>query len=286
MYEDSRTVISEEASEGDLESDRDASAGRAAHWTLAALSLATPLLIPMESYPAGAAVFLCGVILLTRVPEQLRLRLSILFGAVLLLAIAPVNTERSNEHFLVLGSFFAVVVFVPTILLRHQPGAIEWRFWPRQFQWLDVFYVAISIPIAWGVLRWYFFVATPELAENWPMPDEFSQEARWRLFFGINAVGIWDELFFVNTVYGIMRSCFPKRVANVAQAVVYTAVLNDMAFTGVGPIVVYAFALTQGAMYERSRCLLYVLIVHLIVDAFLVFAILQYHYPDHTFPLF
>ena len=59
-----------------------------------------------------------------------------------------------------------------------------------------------------------------------------------------------------------------------------------MAFTGVGPIVVYAFALTQGAMYERSRCLLYVLIVHLIVDAFLVFAILQYHYPDHTFPLF
>jgi hypothetical protein len=32
-------------------------------------------------------------------------------------------------------------------------------------------------------------------------------------------------------------------------------------------------------MYERSRCLLYVLIVHLIVDAFLVAAILQYHYP-------
>lgn len=270
----------------DIDEDEARSPGRTAAWALVALSLATPLLIPIESYLAGIIVFLCGAALLARVPHELRLRMCVLFGVVLILAIAPVNTDRSNMHMLILGSFFAVVVFLPTMLLGRRPGVIEWRFWPRQFQWLDVFYVALSIPLSWVVIRWYFFVATPELGANWPMPAEFSEEARWRLIFGINAVGIWDELFFVNTVYGIMRSCFPKGTANLAQAVVYTAVLNDMAFTGVGPIVVYVFALTQGAMYERSRCLLYVLIVHLIVDAFLVFAILQYHYPGRMFHLF
>jgi len=51
-------------------------------------------------------------------------------------------------------------------------------------------------------------------------------------------------------------------------------------------VIVYLFALTQGVMYEKSRRLLYVLIVHLIIDAFLVLAILQYYYPDHSLPVF
>jgi hypothetical protein len=90
----------------------------------------------------------------------------------------------------------------------------------------------------------------------------------------------------VNTVYAILRGIFPARIANAAQAVVYTSVLYDMAFTGHGIWIVYLFALTQGVMYEKSRVLLYVLIVHLIVDAFLVMAILQYYYPTHSLPLF
>jgi hypothetical protein len=72
------------------------------------------------------------------------------------------------------------------------------------------------------------------------------------LFWGINAVGIWDEFFFVSTVFAILRSLYPFWLANLAQAVVYTAVLYDMAFIGVGPVLVYLFALTQGSMFEKS----------------------------------
>ena len=67
-------------------------------------------------------------------------------------------------------------------------------------------------------------------------------------------------------------------MANAAQAVVYTSVLYDMAFTGAGPVIVYLFALTQGSMYDGSRSLLWVLLVHLIVDFFLVAAILHHYY--------
>ncbi|MCE9612672.1 MAG: hypothetical protein K8T26_00255 [Lentisphaerae bacterium] len=255
--------------------------------TLIALCVATVLLVPLEWYVWGGLCWAAGVILVARHPDvSVRRRLWTLFGAVAVLAAAPIHTDRSTVHVLHLGLFFAAVVVVPTWILRREPGVIEWRLWPRRFQWLDVLYTLIAIPLAWGVVRGYFFDINPDLPTHWPMPAVPTSEAHWRLFMGINAVGIWDELFFVNTVFAILRSMYPKDVANLAQAVIYTAVLNDMAFTGIGPVVVYIFALTQGAMYERSRCLLYVLIVHLVVDAFLVAAILQYHYPGHSLAWF
>ena len=64
------------------------------------------------------------------------------------------------------------------------------------------------------------------------------------------------------------------------QAVLYTAVLFDMAFTGLGIFIVFFFAWTQGNMFEKSESLLWVLIVHLIVDFFLVAFIVQTHYPE------
>ncbi|MEM1297238.1 MAG: CPBP family glutamic-type intramembrane protease, partial [Verrucomicrobiota bacterium] len=100
-----------------------------------------------------------------------------------------------------------------------------------------------------------------------------------RLFIGINMVGIWDELFFVNVVYAVFRSLFSYRVSNALQAVVYTSVLFDMAFTGAGVVIVAIFAWTQGSMFEKSESLIWVLIVHLIVDFFLVAGIVNFYYP-------
>jgi hypothetical protein len=117
---------------------------------------------------------------------------------------------------------------------------------------------------------------------QWPLPPEPDPATLTRPFRGINAVGIWDELFFINTVYALLRSLFSYPIANALQAVVYTAVLYDMAFVGIGPILVFGFALTQGAMFERSNHLLYVLCVHLIVDLFLYRAIVLGQFPDFT----
>ena len=243
---------------------------------------ATVLLIPMERFVFGAVIWLATLLLTMKDPDPvLRRKMTVLLGTVAVLAAAPIHTGRDTTHFFTLGTPFLVVVLLPSIVLnRTDAGVIDWRFRPRQFQWMDIIYVGISIPLAWGVIQLYFFTINPELSTNWPMPTDYSEEAKWRLIIGINCVGIWDELFFMTTVYGLMRSLFPPVIAIVGQAIVYTSVLYDMAFTGIGPIVVYLFALTQGVMYEKSRCLLYVLIVHLIVDAFLVIAILQYFYPD------
>ena len=121
---------------------------------------------------------------------------------------------------------------------------------------------------------------------HWPLPARHDPGQVWRLIIGINCVGIWDELFFINTIYAILRSLYSAPIANLAQAVVYTSVLYDMAFTGIGPLVIYGFALTQGMMWEKSRCLLFVLAVHVIVDVFLVMAILRHYYPGLAMPWF
>jgi hypothetical protein len=149
----------------------------------------------------------------------------------------------------------------------------------------DVIYTILSIPLAYAVLKGYewgnrtFF--DDELFRHWTLGAEADPAEIRRLFIGINLVGIWDELFFVNTVFALLRSLFSFRVANVIQAVLYTAVLYDMAFTGCGIFIVFFFAWTQGAMFEKSESLLWVLLVHLIVDYFLVAFIVQTYYPDY-----
>lgn len=250
---------------------------------LAAFAASVPLLIPMAWFvPGGAAWLVAGALSLRDPAPAFRRRMGVLLAMIALLAAAPIDTDTSDRGFLVLGSFFLAVILVPALILgRTDPGVIRFRVFPRRIRKLDLLYTAISIPLAWGVIALYWKL-TPEMPTHWFLPAEQSTEAVWRLFIGINCVGIWDELFFVNTVFAVLRSIFPYRLANAGQAVVYASVLYDMAFTGAGIVIVPIFAWTQGAMFEKSESLIWVLLVHLIVDFFLFEAILHHYYPGFS----
>ncbi len=258
--------------------DWPATPGRLA--ALAAFAAAAVLLVSAERWLPGGLAWVVALACVWRDRDAaFRRRLGVLLGLVALLAAAPIQTDLSARNFLHLGAFFLVAVVAPALILsRTDPGLLDFRLLPRRPRWRDAVYVLVSIPLVWGVIGLYFFHWNPELPTHWWMPAAPDRGWTWRLIAGINAVGIWDELFFVNTVYAILRSVYPRRLANLGQAVLYTAVLNDMAFTGWGPLLVFAFAVTQGAMYEGSRSLFWVLIVHLIVDFFLVAAILHHYY--------
>jgi hypothetical protein len=256
---------------------------RAAVVALALLCLAAVLLIPLELWVPGILAWLASAVLIWRSGNStVQRRLGVLLGCIAGLAVAPIHTETSNQHFLVLGSFFLAAVAVPALILgRTDPGVIRYRLWPGRLRWRDLVPVALSVPLAWAGLRLYFLLS-PEITTNWYLPPEPDTESLLRLFVGINGVGIWDELFFVNTSFAIIRSLFPFPIANLAQAVIYTAVLNEMAFTGVGPVFVYSFALIQATMFEKTENLLYVVVVHLVVDYFLFQEIVTHYYPGFT----
>ena len=233
------------------------------------------------AYSAGGLFATGFAVSLLREPPDRALRYLALAASVAVLGAAPINTDTSNEHVLTLGTAFLLAIVLPTLILwRRNPRVITFKLFPDEFDWVEVFYTLLAIPLAWGVFQLYFFVLSPEVPFNWSLPPEPQTEPLLRLFSGINAVGIWDELFFINVSYAIIRSLFPYLTANLAQSVIYTTVLWTMAFRGVGPLLVYIFAFTQGAMYERSKSLLWVLIVHLIVDYFLFQAIVTAYYPN------
>jgi len=251
---------------------------------LGAYATAIVFCIAVQNYWMGVPAFALAAMLISTDPEpRLRRRMGMLLVCVGILAVADINTDLSNANFLRVGIPFATVIVLPGIVLgRTDPGVIRYRFWPRKFRWLDILYVVISIPLAWAILKFYWMV-TPAQPLQWTLPELPDREQVQRLFVGINMVGIWDELFFVNVSFAVTRSLFGFKLSNAVQAVLYTAVLNDMAFIGAGPFIVYFFAWTQGTMFEESDNLLYVLLVHLIVDAFLVAAIIGCYYPGHSF---
>ena len=254
---------------------------RASLVPLLALLLASVLLIPFNLWVVGGAAAMVFFLSLPAETPQRQVRYLALAASLLILVFAPISTDLDWVHIGRLALHFALALLVPWLILRRRdPEVITYKFWPDKLEWVEVFYTAIAFPLAYGILRFYFVIASPEVPFNWTLPPEPDNLELFKLFMGINGVGIWDELFFINTSYAIIRALFPYKIANPAQAVIYTTVLWTMAFRGIGPILVYLFALTQGAMYERSKSLLWVLIVHLIVDYFLFQRIIASHYPN------
>lgn len=201
------------------------------------LCFTTVLGIPMQdrypwTQPVALALGIAAAVLIWRDTEgAFRRRMGVLLGCVGVLALAPISTELDMPHFLTLTVFLLAVAIFPTVILRHSdPGVIEWRFLSRKIFARDPIYVAISFPLAWAIIYVYFVVLNPWMPAQWAMPAEYDAGWAWRLIIGINLVGVWDELFFINTVYGILRSLFPAQTANLVQAVIYTSVLNRMAF--------------------------------------------------------
>jgi hypothetical protein len=265
-------------------------------WVLAVVSV-----VPRGRWPEPWQPWLVGVGLsmlllclwtLWRNPSAVfRERFMVLVLVTVALMIAPISTNTSNSAVLTLGSFFGVVVIFPYLWFRYRSvgkpdtePVISFVFWPKHRDWREWLYVALSIPLAWAAFRLYFSLS-PEVPFNWSLPNSPNDpnvpdsEAVLRLFIGINAVGIWDELFFVNTAFALLRSMYPFWWANWGQSALYVSVLYAMAFSGVGPLFVLALAITQGVMFERSKSLLSVLVVHLIVDYFLFQEILTAQYP-------
>jgi membrane protease YdiL (CAAX protease family) len=105
------------------------------------------------------------------------------------------------------------------------------------------------------------------------------------LFIGTNALGIWDELFFVVTVLGLLRRHMPFLWANIAQAIMFTSFLYELGFRGWAPFAIFPFALLQGIVFKKTENLFYVIAIHLTLDFILYLALIDAHYPGSV-PIF
>ena len=128
-----------------------------------------------------------------------------------------------------------------------------------------------------------FYFLTSGVYRNWPAVVEWHEIAR--LFVGVNAVGLWDELFFICTCFALLRRHFSQGVANVLQATIFVSFLWELGYQAWGPLLTIPFALIQGWIFAWTKNLLYVVTVHLLFDAIVFLVIVHAHHPD-ALPIF
>ncbi|MFA5606561.1 MAG: CPBP family intramembrane glutamic endopeptidase [Leucobacter sp.] len=206
--------------------------------------------------------------------------------------VRTINLEAQLDNWsmlrftLALGGAVAVPYLVSRFLYRDRAIGFPWRHdhdgrpnprWGRlHWTWL----LAVLL-LGWLILPWYFISSGVYL--NWPVVD--TPDLIARLFVGVGAVGIWDELFFICTVFTVLLRHFPVWAANMLQATVFVSFLWELGYRAWGPLLTIPFALVQGFIFLRTRSLSYVVTVHLLFDA-VVFAVLVHAHDPSLFNIF
>jgi hypothetical protein len=199
------------------------------------------------------------------------------------LGLAPIGlisvaADIRWSHYFLVAVILTIAVLTPYLLDRYVFRRHVIRFplrTDRPWTWPERAYMFSVLGLAWLIMPFYFINSGTYL--NWPAPREASELAR--LFVGVNAVGLWDELFFICAVFTLLRRHFPLWQANLLQAVIFVSFLWEIGYTSWGPFLTYPFALVQGYLFARTRSLLYVLCTHLVFDCVLWLILVYAHNP-------
>jgi len=198
--------------------------------------------------------------------------LSLIAVGMLIVSLIDLKAELDNVAMVRFTLALGGAVIVPYVLSRwvYRDRAISfpWRGGRRWSRWQWAWLGGVLF-LGWLLLPFYFL--TSGVYQNWPVVD--SPDMIARLFVGVGAVGIWDELFFICTCFVLLRRHFADGAANVLQAIVFVSFLWELGYQAWGPVLTIPFALVQAMIFLRTRSLGYVVAVHLLFDA-VVFAVL------------
>ncbi len=211
-------------------------------------------------------------------PDLLLIALALTFISFISLHadISPAGMARFT---VALGGAVLIPFLISRYVYRERSIRFPWGGgrWSRR-QWV---YLVVVIIAAYLILPFYFL--TSGMYQNWPAVQEWHAIAR--LFVGVNAVGIWDELFFICTCYALFLRHFRPLVANLLQATIFTSFLWELGYQEWGPLLTIPFALVQAAIFSWTKNLLYVVCVHLLFDAIVFLVIVHAHHPE-ALPIF
>lgn len=222
--------------------------------------------------------------ILRRGEKSLTRDLTLIALGLLIVSAIPLAAELDNAAMLrftlALGGAVVVPYVVSRFVFRDRAIRFPWRTGRRWTTWQWGWLVLVLV-LGWAILPYYFITSGVYL--NWPVVD--TPDLIARLFVGVGAVGIWDELFFICTVFALLRRHFPDTAANLLQAIVFVSFLWELGYRAWGPVLTIPFALLQGFIFLRTHSLAYVVTVHLLFDA-VVFLVLVHAHNPGLLPIF
>ena len=242
------------------------------------------LLFAVHVRPLAYVPLVVGVVLGLAVDRVLGRDLLLVAVGMGIVSTIPLAADLSDAGIVRFALALSLAVVVPYVLshrlFRDDVIRFPWRTGQRwtRFQW-----GYLLVVVAAGYLLLPFYFLSSGAYRNWPTVQTSEEIAR--LFVGVNAVGTWDELFFICTVFALMRRHFPVWLANLLQAAVFVSFLWELGYRSWGPLLTIPFALIQGWTFSRTKSLTYVLVVHLLFDA-VVFMVLVHAHSPHLFDIF
>lgn len=240
------------------------------------LALSGVLLFGLHWRPGGYVVLAAALLVAATVDRRLAKDLLLIAFGLVAISLVPINTDISWDHMTLMGAALTVAVVVPYLVSRFGYGDHAVRF-PvlagHRWTTLEKWYLVAVLVLGWAILPVYMIRSGVYL--NWPAAADVSTLSR--LFVGTNALGIWDELFFICTCFTLLRRHFVDWQANVIQSVLFTSFLWELGFHAWGPFLIYPFALVQGWIFKRTRSLTYIVCVHLLFDFVLFLVLVHAH---------
>jgi len=248
-------------------------------FSISILVLSAIVLVGLQIKLLGWVLFTVGIISLFFCIKQFRKDLLLIYISLGLLGITPITTNISYSHILQMGSLLTLAVAIPYLVSRfiYKDYLVRFKFHHgRSWYKTEIFYVFFTALIAYIFLP--FALANTGSYHNWTVNP--GVENLVVLFLGTQVLGLWDELFFVSTVLGILRRHLPFKLANLTQAFLFTSFLYELGFRGWLFIVIFLFALLQGYVFKKTESLFYVITIHLTLDLVLYLALIHAHHPS------
>ncbi|PFG20212.1 CPBP family intramembrane glutamic endopeptidase [Serinibacter salmoneus] len=240
---------------------------------------AAVLLFAVHVRPLGYLPLVAGVALGLWADRALGKDLLLIAIGQGIVSTISLKADLSNAGMARFTVALGLAVLVPWAISRYLyredavrfPMAGGWRW--QGWQWI---YIAVVVVVGYLILPFYFIGSG--VYANWPTLETGGEIVR--LFIGVNAVGLWDELFFIATVFTLLQRHFPFWLANVLQAAVFVSFLWELGYREWGPALTIPFALVQGWLFARVKSLPYVVVVHLLFDAVVFGVLVHAHHPD------
>lgn len=255
-------------------------------WKLlpAGLLSASGVLLFGVQHDAGYITLIASLLIAALIDRELLKHLGLIATGMVIIRQVPLNADLSIGHMAAMGTALGLAVLVPYLLSRFVFRERVIRFpiatgrrWPLSAK-LYLFGVLV---LGYFILPVYLISAG--VYQNWPNAidtDGSDPTIFWRLFLGVNTVGIWDELFFVCIAFTLLRRHFPDWQANILQAVIFCSFLWEIGYQSWGPLLTFPFAMLQGYTFKLTKSLTYVVSVHLLFDFVLFLALVHAHNRD------
>ncbi len=243
----------------------------------ALVSASAVLMFGFGNNLAGYGALAAALVISAFIDRTLLRHLALIVTGLFIISLVPLNADLSLGHMAAMGTALALAVAVPWLIGRfvYRERIIRFPMMTgKPWSLAAKLYLPGVVVLGYFILPVYLIGSGAYL--NWPDASG-DPSVFWRLFIGVNSVGIWDELFFICTAYTLLRQHFPNWLANLLQAVIFSSFLWEIGYTGWGPLLTFPFALLQGYTFTLTKSFSYVVSVHLLFDLVLFLVLVHAH---------